>query len=75
MRDDAFDAAPTSILGGVPMPNQVRLENDSLAGRNQRTDRIPISRSEILGVETKAMKRSAHCRIDLVDGSQIPIVT
>jgi hypothetical protein len=69
--DDALDGSAAAVRGGVPVPDQVGLEDDALAGADERADRVPVGGAEARGVETEAMQGGADRGVDLVDGAAL----
>jgi hypothetical protein len=52
---------------GVPVPDEVRLEDDAASAGSQGAERIPIGASKILSVESETPKGGSNRGVDVVE--------
>ena len=57
MRDHTVDGSAAPIVCGIPMTNEIRLENDALSRPDKVTDWIPFVLTKMLCIETQTKER------------------
>jgi hypothetical protein len=68
-------ALDTGIFRWVPVADEIGLKHDPPPARHQRTEWIPVRRSEAGLIESEAAERRPHRRVDVVRRARVRCVT